>query len=174
MRSVSELVGAYKNISRDITQKCSHDDVEGFHDALSEVYDLTNQVQCTYKAQKEKERKMIDSTNYNTLKNSNIEKYTPTGADKFIRYKLFIDGFKELCLSKPLKPIVKSNHLKASLGGDALELIQNYTHGSQLPEALETLKNAYSKPDFVVSEIYKTLKSMPTITTIRAIRSAKE
>ena len=81
---------------------------------------------------------MNDSTNYNTLKNSNIEKYIPTGAYKFIRYKLFIDEFKEFCLSKPLKPIVNSNLLKASLGGDALELIQNYTHGSQLPEALET------------------------------------
>ena len=53
-------------------------------------------------------------------------------------------------------------------------MIQNYTHCSHLPEALETLENAYSKPDFIVSEIYKTLKSMSTITTFRAIRSAKE
>ena len=77
-------------------------------------------------------------------------------------------------MSKPLKPIVKLNHLKSCVGGDALELIQNYTHGSQLPEALESLENAYSKPDFVVSEIYKTLKGMPTITTFKSIRAAKE
>ena len=55
-----------------------------------------------------------------------------------------------------------------------MELIQNYTHGSPLPEALESLENAYSKPDFVVSEIYKTLKGMPTITTFKSIRAAKE
>ena len=78
MRSVAEHVGAYKNISKDITRICSHDDVEGFHDALSEVHDIANEVQCTYEAQKETERKMNDSTNYNTLKNSNIEKYNPT------------------------------------------------------------------------------------------------
>ena len=64
--------------------------------------------------------------------------------------------------------------MKASVGGDALELVQNYTHGSQLSEALETLENAFSKPDFVVSEIYKSLKSMPTITTFKTIRAAKE
>ena len=51
--SVSELVGSYKNISRDITRICSHDDEEGFHDALNEVYDLANEVQCTYDAHKE-------------------------------------------------------------------------------------------------------------------------
>ena len=48
---------------------------------------------------------MNDSTNYNTFKNSNVEKYIATAADKFIRYRLFIDEFKEFCLSKPLKPI---------------------------------------------------------------------
>ena len=74
---------------------------------------------------------------------------------RIFRYNTFIDEFKEYCLSKPLKPIVKLNFLKASVGGDALELIQNYTHGTQLSEALETLENAFSKPDFVVSEIYK-------------------
>ena len=96
LRFVSELVGAHKNISRDITRICSHDDVEGFHDALSEVYDLANEVQCTYKAHKETEKKLNDSTNYNSLKSTNIEKHIPSGPDKFIRYKVFIDEFSDL------------------------------------------------------------------------------
>ena len=174
LKSVSELVGSYKNISRDITRICSHDDVEGFHDALSEVYDIANEVQCTYDAHKETERKLNDSTNYNSLKSTNIEKYIPSGPDKFIRYKVFIDEFKEFCLSKPLKPIVKLNHLKTVVGGDALDLIKNFTHGSQLPEALESLENAFSKPEFVVAEIYKTIKAMPTISTFKSIKMAKE
>ena len=136
--------------------------------------DLSNDISCTYESVKETERKLNDSTSLNTLRNSNIEKYIPSGADKFIRYKTFIEEFTEYCLSKPLKPIVKLNFLKASVGGDALELVQNYTHGSQLSEALETLENAFSKPDFVVSEIYKSLKSMPAITTFKTIRAAKE
>ena len=57
MRSVVEHVGAYKNISKDITRICSHDDVEGFHDALSEVHDIANEVQFTYEAQKELKEK---------------------------------------------------------------------------------------------------------------------
>jgi len=65
-RSVAEHVGAYKSISKDITRICSHDDVEGFPVALSKNYDLRNDVQCTYKGQKETERKINDSTNYNT------------------------------------------------------------------------------------------------------------
>ena len=56
------------NILKDITRICFHDEVEGFHDALSEVYELANDVQCTYEAQKETERKPNDRTNYNTLK----------------------------------------------------------------------------------------------------------
>ena len=47
-------------------------------------------------------------------------------------------------------------------------------HGTQLTEALERLGNEYSKPDFIVSEIYKTHKGMTTITTFKAIRAAKE
>ena len=60
------------------------------------------------------------------------------------------------------------------VGGEALDLIKNFTHGSQLPEALESLENAYSKPEFVVAEIYKTIKAMPTISTFKSIKTAKE
>ena len=55
-----------------------------------------------------------------------------------------------------------------------MDLIKNFTHGSQLPEALESLENAYSKPESVVSEIYKTIKAMPTISTFKSIKAAKE
>ena len=174
LRSIAELVGAYKTISKDITRICSHDDVESFHEALSEVFDLSNEITFIYEAHKETERKMNDSTNYNSLKSTNIERYVPTGPDKFIRYKVFMDEFKEYCLSKPLKQVVKLNHLKTVVGGDALELIKNFTHGSQLPEALETLENAFSKPEFIVSEIYKNIKAIPTVSSFKAIKSAKE
>ena len=105
--------------------------------------DLANDISCTYEAAKDTQRKLNNSTSLNTLRNSNIEKYIPSGADKFIKYRTSIEEFTEYCLSKPIKPIVKLNFLKASFGGDALELVQNYTHGSQL-EALETLENVFS------------------------------
>ena len=53
-------------------------------------------------------------------------------------------------------------------------MTKNYDHGTKLTEALETLENSLSKPDFIVSEIYETLEAIPTITTFKAIRAAKE
>ena len=94
----------------------------------------------------------------------NIEKYVPKGQEKFIKYAAFIDEFKQFILTRPLKPVVKLNHLKTCLGGDALDIVKNYTHGSQLNDALEALENAYNKPDFIISEVYRNLNSLGTVT----------
>ena len=55
-----------------------------------------------------------------------------------------------------------------------MELVKCYTHGDQLNEALEALENAFNKPDFIISEIYRNLKLLPSITTFKAIKTAKE
>ena len=111
--------------------------MEGYHTALSEVLEQNNEIFCKYEAAKDKERKINDSENYTAIKNLNIEKYVPKGQEKFIKYAAFIDEFKQFILTRPLKPVVKLNHLKTCLGGDALDIVKNYTHGSQLNDALE-------------------------------------
>ena len=70
--------------------------------------------------------------------------------------------------------MLKLNHLKTCLAGEALELVRCYTHGDQLNEALEALENAFNKPDFIISEIYRNLKLLPSITTFKTIKIAKE
>ena len=93
---------------------------------------------------KTKEEKKVDyEFSKGLLKSAEALDLSPSDYfDSKIDYKFneakLIDEFKEYCLSKPLKPIVKLNHLKSCVGGDALELIKNYTHGSHLPEALES------------------------------------
>ena len=84
-----------------------------------------------------------------------------------------MDELKEYILTRPLKPVVKLNHLKTYLGGEALDLIKSYTHGSQLNEALETLENAYNKPDFIISEVYRNLKSLESVKSFKQIKAAK-
>ena len=118
---------------------------------------------------------MNDSFNYSAIKNLCIEKYIPIGEEKLIKYCAFIDEFKQYVLARPLKNVVKLNHLKSYLGGDALDLVKSYTHGDQINEALGTLQNAYNKPDFVISEVYCNLKKLPSFNTFKdKIKTAKE
>ena len=137
------------------------------------MIDLANEITCQYEAAKDFEKKVNDSSNYAFIKNLNIEPYEPTGQDRFIRYKSFIDEFKLYVLSRPLKPIIKLNHLKQCLKGDALDLVKSFNHSEQLPDALTALENAYSKPDFVIGEIYKSLKSLPSVSSFQNVKAIK-
>ena len=88
-----------------------------------------------------------------------------------------MEEFEEYVLQKPLKDFVKLNLLKSSVLGEARELISKYTLGSQLKEALNTFQNQYSKPEFVLAEIYRSLKTLPTVNNFQGptnINKAKE
>ena len=141
--------------NKDIIKICGHNEVETFHENLSEVMDLGNEIACQYEAAKDFERKVNDSSNYAFIKNLNIQPYEAVGQDRFIRYKAFIDEFKLYVLSRPLKSLIKLNHLKACLKGDALNVVKNFNHVDQLQDALTSLENVFSKTDFVIVEIYK-------------------
>ena len=51
-------------------------------------------------------------------------------------------------------PLIKMNHLKACLKGDALYLVKSFNHLDPLQDALMALENAYSNPNYVIGEIY--------------------
>ena len=173
LRSITAQVNVYKMYNKDIIKLCGHAEVKTFHDNLSEVIDLANEIACQYEATKDFEKKVNDSSNYAFIKNLNIEPYEPTGQDRFIRYKSFIDEFKLYVLSRPLKPLIKLNHLKQCLKGDALDLVKSFNHSEQLADALTALENAYSKPDFVIGEIYKSLKSLPSVSSFQNVKAIK-
>ena len=135
--------------------------------------DLGNEIACQYEAAKDFERKVNDSSNYAFIKNLNIQRYEALGQDRFIRYTTFIDAFKLYVLSRPLKPLIKLNHLKACLKGDALDVVENFNHGDQLQDALTALENVFSKPDFVIGEIYKNLKSLPAVSSFQNVKAIK-
>ena len=80
--------------NKDIIKICGHAEAETFHDNLSEVIDLANEITCQYEAAKDFKKKINDSSNYANVKNLNIEPYEPIGQDRFIRYKSFIEEFK--------------------------------------------------------------------------------
>ena len=60
--------------NKDIIKICGHNEVETFHENLSEVMDLGNEIACQYEAAKDFERKVNDSPNYAFIKNLNITK----------------------------------------------------------------------------------------------------
>ena len=91
LRSITEQVNVYKMYNKDVIKICGHAEVETFHDNLSEVIDLANEIACQYEAAKDFEKKVNDSSNYAFIKNLNIEPYEPVGQDRFIRYKSFIE-----------------------------------------------------------------------------------
>ena len=76
-------------------------------------------------------------------------------------------------MSRPLKPLIKLNHLKTCLKGDALDLVKSCNLSEQLQDNLTALENAYSKPNFVIGEIYKNLKSLPSVSSVENVRAMK-
>ena len=76
-------------------------------------------------------------------------------------------------LNRPLKRLIKLNHLKQCLKGDALNLVKSFNNSEQLQDTLTALENAYSKPDFVIGEIYKNLKSLPSVSSFQNLKAIK-
>lgn len=110
------------------------------------------------------------------MKNIILEKYNPTGLDKIIKHKSFMEEYREFVLSKPLRPLIKLRHLHSSVEGEALKLIKSYTLGDQLTVVIQVLENAYSKPDLVMAEIYRNIKGLTAITSFNGknMTAAKE
>ena len=105
--------------------------------------------------------------------NISIDPYELIGQDRFIRYKGFIDEFKLYILSTPLKPLIKLINLKTWVKGDARDPIKSFNHAEKLNDDSDALENAYSKPDFVTTEIYKNPKMMPSCPSLKNIKSLK-
>ena len=59
------------------------------------------------------------------------------------------------------------------MNGDALDLVKSFNHSEQLQDALTALENAYSKPDFDIGEICKSLKSLPSVSSFQNVKAIK-
>ena len=174
IKTIGEQVTLYKNYSRDLLKICSHERIDELQRDLGEVMDTSNEITCLFEAMKERERRIENASNAPNLKNLSIAKYEAVGVDKFLKYTSFIEEFTEFILSRPLSPLVKLNYLKSCLLGEAYDLVKSYTMGSQLNEALSVLEEHYQKPDFVIAEVYRNLKSIPSINNFKDIKAAKD
>ena len=177
IKTIQEQVRLYKEYNKDLTKICSSENIEALHKDLTDVLDAANEIECLFESSKELEKRIERSSDSASIRNLSIDKYSPTGLDRFIKFNTFMTEFEEYVLQKPLKDLLKLNLLKSSVLGEARELISKYTLGSQLKEALNTLQNQYSKPEFVLAEIYRSLKTLPTVNNFQGptnINKAKE
>ena len=163
LKSLGQSVQSFKKHTEDIIRICAGGEVEKFQDDQEDVADLANEITAKYEAMENRSRK-IERASSSAL-GITLEKYHPTGTDKFLKYNSFMDTFTETVKKKDIKDFVKLEILKKSLGGEAYEAIQPYTNGAQLNEAIKILQDRYAKPRFVIAEIYKNLKDMPKITS---------
>ena len=63
--------------------------------------------------------------------------------------------------------------LNICLKGDALNLANSFNHSDLLHNALMALENANFKPEFVIGEIYKNLKSLPPVSSFQNVKIIK-
>ena len=129
-----------------------------------------------FEATEEKEKLLEKNSSSGTLKNVILKKYNRGGLDKFIKYKSFMEEYREFVISKPLHPLIKLRHLHNSVEGEALKLIKSYTLEYQLTAAIQALENAYSKPVLVAAEVYRNIKDLAAITSFngKSMATAKE
>lgn len=176
LKTIAQQTSIYKEYSKELIKICGFDDVLQQQENLNELLDEANLVASLFESSQEKENMLEKNTSTNSMKNITLEKYTPSGLDKFIKYKSFMEEYREFILAKPFHPLIKLRHLHNSLEGEALKLIKSYTLGDQLTVAIETLENAYSKPDLVIAEIYRNIKGLASISSFngKSINVAKE
>ena len=67
LRSIIEQVNVYKMYYKDIIKICGNAEVETFHDHLSEVIDLVNEITCPYEAAKDFEKKVRRSMTHRII-----------------------------------------------------------------------------------------------------------
>ena len=68
LRNITKQLNVYKMYNKDIIKICGHAEVETFHDNLSEVMDLANEITCQYEVSKDFEKNVDDSSNYAYIK----------------------------------------------------------------------------------------------------------
>ena len=71
---------------------------------------------------------MIHRTFYTLINYLKIEPYETIGEDRLMRYKSFIDELKLYVLSRLLTPLIKFNHLRTCVKGDAFDLVKSFSH----------------------------------------------
>ena len=54
-----------------------------------------------------------------------------------------------------------------------MDLVKSFNYSEQLQDALTALENAYSKPYFVIREIYKNLKSLQSVSSFQNVKAIK-
>ena len=165
LKTIKEQTTIYKDYSKDLIKICGFDDVLQQQENLNEILDDANLVASLFESAREKEKMLEKNSSASSMKNITLEKYNPTGLDKFIKYKSFMEEYREFVLANPLHPLIKLRHLHNSVEGEALKLIKSYTLGDQLTAAIQALENAYSKPDLVVAEIYRNIKRLAAISS---------
>ena len=92
----------YKDNCQKLITICSHTDVPQQHKNLNDVLDMANYITSLFEAHQEREKLIEKNSAPGSLKDFILEKYNPTGLDWFIKYKAFIEEFKEFILGKPL------------------------------------------------------------------------
>ena len=120
--NIHEQVITYKTHSNRILAICKFDEVQYFTKAVSHVIDAGNEIRCIHDAYIER-KKAIDQSSTINISSLVTEKFTPSGQDRFIRYNNFINHFKENVLTKNLKPSMKREVLKHSMGGRHMMLL---------------------------------------------------
>ena len=59
LRTIAEQVSSYKFYNKDIIKICSHDEVEGFHNGLSEVLHASKKFHACTRVQKNAKRNLV-------------------------------------------------------------------------------------------------------------------
>ena len=172
LKTIAQTVGSFKRHTDDVLKICKGADVEGYLDTQEEVVESYNAIDGLCEALEAKQKRN-DKVNSAALGNIILEKYVPSGPEKYLNFYTFFETFTETVLKKEMKDLAKLEYLKKSLGGEALEAVRIFSHGDQLAEALKVLQDLYAKPTLIVAEIYSSLRHMPTLDNYRNIQVAK-
>ena len=128
--NIHEQVSNYKTHINQLLRICKFDKVQYFTKAASLVIDMGNEIKCLHEAYVERRKHINQSSNIN-INNLVSDKFIPTEKDRFLRYHGFINNFKENILKKNLKPAIKLEILKLSLGGEVFDAIRLHNQGDQ-------------------------------------------
>ena len=177
IKTVSQQVAMYREYSRDVMKICSHNEIDTATENLNEVLDDSNYISSLFEAYEERSQLMEKNSSAASAHSTMLTKFNPVGLDRFIKYKSFMEEFREFILAKPIPPLIKLRSLHASVEGEALKMIKMYTLGDQLTSAIQVLENTYNKPNLVVAEVYRYIKTLPKLKTLigeKDIKIAKD
>ena len=98
LKSVGQAVQSFKKHTEDIIRICAGGEVEKFQNDQEDVADLANEITAKYEAMENRSRR-IERADSSAL-GITLEKYHPTGTDKFLKYNSFMVTFNETGLKK--------------------------------------------------------------------------